>query len=87
MTKARSRTLGPLHPSFNIHKILTDGLIKEIPDDAHIKASGRMFISLTRVYDRKNVVVSEFESKEDFIEVRKLILEVFLENNVPVPTC
>ncbi|XP_072034935.1 1-acylglycerol-3-phosphate O-acyltransferase Pnpla3-like [Amphiura filiformis] len=67
-TKARSRTLGPLHPSFSIHQHILDGLIRVLPDDAHKRASGRLFISLTRVHDRQNVVVSQFESKQDLIE-------------------
>ena len=41
-----------------------------LPDDAHERVSGRLHISLTRVYDGKNVIVSEFSSKEDLLQVR-----------------
>ncbi|XP_077994725.1 patatin-like phospholipase domain-containing protein 2 [Glandiceps talaboti] len=67
--RARSRALGPLHPSFNVSKILQDGLRKVLPKDAHLKASGRLFISLTRLSDGANVMMSEFETREDLIQV------------------
>ncbi|XP_033124412.1 patatin-like phospholipase domain-containing protein 2 [Anneissia japonica] len=67
--RARSRTLGPLHPSFNIQQILKDGLIRVLPFDAYKKVSGNIFISLTRLSDRKNVIISEFDSNEDLIQV------------------
>lgn len=41
-----------------------------LPDDAHERVSGKLHISLTRVYDGKNVIVSEFSSKEDLLQVR-----------------
>ncbi|CAK9299451.1 unnamed protein product [Gordionus sp. m RMFG-2023] len=67
--KARSRSLGPLHPSFNITKVIRNGLNKVLPPNAHEIASGRLFISLTRVSDSKNVVISEFASKEDLMQL------------------
>ncbi|CAM1303883.1 PNPLA2 (predicted) [Pycnogonum litorale] len=66
--KARSRALGPFHPSFNIVEILRKGLEDILPEDAHIRCSGRLFISLTRVSDGKNELVSEYHSKEDLIQ-------------------
>ena len=41
-----------------------------LPDNAHELASGRLFISFTRVSDRKNVVVSEYNTKEELIQVQ-----------------
>ncbi|XP_064635021.1 patatin-like phospholipase domain-containing protein 2 [Lineus longissimus] len=67
-TKARSRALGPFHPSFNIAQILQDGIESILPPDAHKMCSGRLHISLTRVSDRKNLVVSEYESRQDLIQ-------------------
>ncbi|XP_050409774.1 patatin-like phospholipase domain-containing protein 2 isoform X1 [Patella vulgata] len=67
-TKARSRTLGPLHPSFNINKILREALRQVLPSNAHELATGRLFISLTRVSDKQAVIVSEYESKEELIQ-------------------
>lgn len=66
-TEARSRSLGPFHPSFNVQKLLLEGLDRFLPEDAHLLVNGKLHISLTRVYDGKNVIVSQFESKEDLI--------------------
>ncbi|KAI4463341.1 calcium-independent phospholipase a2 ipla2 -related [Holotrichia oblita] len=66
-TEARSRSLGPFHPSFNVQKLLLEGLERFLPDDAHLMVNGKLHISLTRVYDGKNVIVSQFNSKEDLI--------------------
>ncbi|KAG9346924.1 hypothetical protein JZ751_005851 [Albula glossodonta] len=67
--EARKRSLGPLHPSFNLVKVLRAGLSRDLPEDAHLRASGRLCVSLTRVSDRQNVLVSEFRSKEELIQV------------------
>lgn len=66
--KARSHALGPLHPSFRIVDILRNGLRRILPIDAHKICSGRLLISLTRWKDGKNVLVSEFDSREDLIQ-------------------
>lgn len=46
-----------------------DGMERILPEDAHIRCSGRLHISLTRYDDGKNVTISDFSSKEDLIEV------------------
>uniref|UniRef100_A0A8C5M664 triacylglycerol lipase n=1 Tax=Leptobrachium leishanense TaxID=445787 RepID=A0A8C5M664_9ANUR len=66
--EARKRNLGPLHPSFNLVKILKNGLYRNLPENAHELASGRLVISLTRVSDGENVLVSEFRTKEELIQ-------------------
>ncbi|XP_034246089.1 1-acylglycerol-3-phosphate O-acyltransferase Pnpla3 isoform X1 [Thrips palmi] len=66
--EARCRTLGPFSPSFSVQDILLQGLEKYLPEDAHIRVSGKLHISLTRVYDGKNVIVSHFNSKEDLLQ-------------------
>jgi hypothetical protein len=38
-----------------------------LPENAHIRCSGRFFISVTRVPSMKNHVVSHFETREDLI--------------------
>lgn len=65
---ARSGSLGPFSPSFNIQDLLLKNLEKVLPEDAHLKVNGKLHISLTRVHDGKNVIVSEFESKEDLLQ-------------------
>ncbi|XP_051169120.1 1-acylglycerol-3-phosphate O-acyltransferase Pnpla3 isoform X2 [Leptopilina boulardi] len=64
----RQRTLGPFSPSFNVHAILMDNLEKNLPEDAHLRVNGKLHVSLTRVYDGKNVIVSHFTSKEDLLQ-------------------
>lgn len=68
--EARKRNLGPLHPSFNLVKVLKSGLNRDLPCDAHVLVSGRLCVSLTRVSDGENMLVSEFSSKEELIQVR-----------------
>nr|XP_020644567.1 patatin-like phospholipase domain-containing protein 2 isoform X3 [Pogona vitticeps] len=66
--EARKRNLGPLHPSFNVMKIMRDGLCKNLPENTHQLISGKLLISLTRVSDGKNVLVSNFKSKEEVVQ-------------------
>ena len=66
---ARARSLGPLSPGFKINEILLRDMRCGLPVDAHIRASGKLFISLTRLHDRKNVIVSDYKSREELIQV------------------
>lgn len=67
--EARKRNLGPLHPTFNLIKVMKSGLNRDLPSDAHLLASGRLCISLTKVSNGENVLVSKFSSKEELIQV------------------
>ncbi|XP_013913162.1 PREDICTED: patatin-like phospholipase domain-containing protein 2 [Thamnophis sirtalis] len=66
--EARKRFLGPLHPSFNLVKIIRACLYKTLLANAHELATGRLGISLTRVSDGENVILSEFNSKEELVQ-------------------
>ncbi|XP_076971413.1 patatin-like phospholipase domain-containing protein 2 [Tamandua tetradactyla] len=66
--EARKRFLGPLHPSFNLVKTIRGCLLKILPADSHERASGRLGISLTRVSDGENVILSHFNSKEEVVQ-------------------
>ncbi|XP_045342337.1 patatin-like phospholipase domain-containing protein 2 isoform X1 [Leopardus geoffroyi] len=66
--EARKRFLGPLHPSFNLVKTIRGCLLKTLPADSHERASGRLGISLTRVSDGENVIISHFGSKDELIQ-------------------
>uniref|UniRef100_A0A2K6PK07 Patatin like phospholipase domain containing 2 n=1 Tax=Rhinopithecus roxellana TaxID=61622 RepID=A0A2K6PK07_RHIRO len=66
--EARKRFLGPLHPSFNLVKIIRSFLLKVLPADSHEHASGRLGISLTRVSDGENIIISHFNSKDELIQ-------------------
>ncbi|KAH0616399.1 hypothetical protein JD844_027459 [Phrynosoma platyrhinos] len=49
-------------------KIIRDGLYKNLPENTHQLISGKLRISLTRVSDGKNVLVSNFNSKEEVVQ-------------------
>ncbi|XP_063164337.1 patatin-like phospholipase domain-containing protein 2 [Candoia aspera] len=66
--EARKRNLGPLHPSFNVMKIIRDGLYKNLPENSYQLLSGKLSISLTRVSDGENVLISDFNSKEEVVQ-------------------
>ncbi|XP_046714859.1 patatin-like phospholipase domain-containing protein 2 isoform X2 [Silurus meridionalis] len=66
--EARKRFLGPMHPSFNLPKIMRRMLFQILPHDAYSRASGRLGISLTRVTDGENVIVSHFNSNEELVQ-------------------
>ncbi|XP_037807809.1 1-acylglycerol-3-phosphate O-acyltransferase Pnpla3 isoform X2 [Lucilia sericata] len=68
VNEARRHSLGPFSPSFNIQTCLFEGLQKHLPDDAHKRVSGRLHISMTRVYDGKNVIISEFNSRDEVLQ-------------------
>uniref|UniRef100_A0A8C9RNT8 triacylglycerol lipase n=1 Tax=Scleropages formosus TaxID=113540 RepID=A0A8C9RNT8_SCLFO len=66
--EARKRFLGPMHPSFNLVKMMRKLLYRTLPPDAHVRARGRLGISLTRVSDGENVLFSQFSSNEDLVQ-------------------
>ncbi|XP_035521264.1 patatin-like phospholipase domain-containing protein 2 isoform X2 [Morone saxatilis] len=66
--EARKHKLGPLHPAYNLLKIVKDSLVRGLPEDAHVRATGKLCVSLTRVSDGKNILVSEYDSKEELIQ-------------------
>lgn len=69
-SQAHRHRLGPLHPSFDLLQLVRDSLISRLPDDAHSRVTGRLGVSLTRVSTGRNVLVSEFHSREELVEVR-----------------
>lgn len=58
-----------MHPSFNITEYLRIGLDEILPQDAHIICNGKLHVSMTRLRDGKNVIVTEFSSREELIQV------------------
>ncbi|KAJ7998396.1 hypothetical protein DPEC_G00222260 [Dallia pectoralis] len=67
--EARKWKLSTLHPCFNLLKCVRVSLERDLPSDAHLRATGKLCVSLTRVSDGRNVLVSEFNSKEELIQV------------------
>jgi patatin-like phospholipase domain-containing protein 2 len=49
-------------------KTIRGCLLKILPADGHEHASGRLGISLTRVSDGENVIISHFNSKEELVQ-------------------
>ncbi|KAK2832185.1 hypothetical protein Q7C36_015647 [Tachysurus vachellii] len=74
--EARKGNLGPLHPTFNLVKVIRTGLQRDLPEHVHTLVSGRLCVSLTRVSDGENVLVSDFSSKDDLIQA--LICSCFI---------
>lgn len=73
--EARKGKLGPFHPTYNLLQIVKDSLQRSLPEDAHVRASGKLCVSLTRVSDGKNVLVSEFDSREELIQVHCTVFD------------
>ncbi|XP_065780320.1 1-acylglycerol-3-phosphate O-acyltransferase PNPLA3-like [Muntiacus reevesi] len=65
---ARSRNLGILHPAFSLSEYIRDGLHRHLPDNVHQLLSGKIAISLTRVSDGENVLVSDFHCKDEVVD-------------------
>ncbi|KAG5681879.1 hypothetical protein PVAND_011286 [Polypedilum vanderplanki] len=68
VNEARSHSLGPFSPSFNIQTCILEGMRKAMPMDAHLRVNGKLHISLTRVYDGKSIIVSQFNSRDDLLQ-------------------
>lgn len=57
--------LGALDPCFKFSEYFREGLERLLPPDAHIRCSGRLFVSLTHLNSCENRVVSHFKTRED----------------------
>uniref|UniRef100_A0A8C4QV46 Patatin-like phospholipase domain containing 2 n=1 Tax=Eptatretus burgeri TaxID=7764 RepID=A0A8C4QV46_EPTBU len=66
--EARRQRLGPLHPSFNLVKCLRQAMWRIMPNDIWVHVSEKLCVSLTRVSDGENVLISDFSSKEEVIQ-------------------
>uniref|UniRef100_A0A8C3G9W9 PNPLA domain-containing protein n=1 Tax=Cyclopterus lumpus TaxID=8103 RepID=A0A8C3G9W9_CYCLU len=80
--EARKHTLGVFHPTFSLLRAVQDILLEKLPADAHLRASGKLCVSLTRLSDRQNVLVSEFDSREELIQVEWRRTEMFLCSDI-----
>lgn len=66
--KIRDGSFGPLTPSFDPINTIRKAFNATLPSNAYKMATGKLFISLTRVSDWKSVIVSEFNSNKDLID-------------------
>ena len=83
---SRKGVLGPFSSYFDPNIWLRKGLEKNLGEDCHlqvvdvivvsvqrnVKVSGRLHVSLTQVYDGQNILVSQFDTKEEVIQVSQL---------------
>lgn len=53
-------------------------MLQRLPKNAYKMVSGRLFISLTRVSDGSNVIVSEFKSNEDLLNVSISLTKIII---------
>ncbi|XP_017288324.1 patatin-like phospholipase domain-containing protein 2 isoform X3 [Kryptolebias marmoratus] len=67
--EARKHNLGVFHPTFSLLRVVQRSLLEMLPEDAHLRATGRLCVSLTQLNDGRNVLVSEFASREELIQV------------------
>lgn len=70
--KVKSFTLGPLNPSINFFHWLECILNKHLPSNAHQLANGRLAVTMTRLTDGEQIFMSDFDSKEDVVQVSLL---------------
>ncbi|XP_072910119.1 patatin-like phospholipase domain-containing protein 2 [Hemitrygon akajei] len=66
--QSRRHFLGPMNPFFNPLQLVQDRLVETLCENAYELACGRLFISMTRVSDRQNILVSDFSSNEELIQ-------------------
>ncbi|XP_039537260.1 1-acylglycerol-3-phosphate O-acyltransferase Pnpla3 [Pimephales promelas] len=64
----KQQSLGILSPTVDIFRWLEVTLQRCLPDNAHTLATGRLHISMTRMSDGKNVLVTEFHSKDELVK-------------------
>lgn len=83
--EAQKWRMGPFNPNFNIEDYLKMGL-EALPPDAHIRASNRLFVSLTKASSAENVLVSSWESREELIQclLCSCFIPVFSGRKYPV---
>lgn len=66
--KVHHNFLGPISPSFDPSASIRKTFTKYLPENAYKVASGKLHVSLTRVSDWKNEIVSEFASNKELVD-------------------
>ena len=68
--EVRKHFLGALSPSFDLMQYLEGGLNNILPENSHEQASGKLHVSLSSYPHCENVIVSQFASKNELIQVQ-----------------
>ena len=66
-SETRKWAMGAFTPGFDFGNHLNVGF-ETLPPDAHLRANGRLHVSVTRMRDMSNVIISEWNSREDLIQ-------------------
>nr|XP_005732741.1 PREDICTED: patatin-like phospholipase domain-containing protein 2 [Pundamilia nyererei] len=74
--EVKSFTLGPLNPSIKFFHWLECILNKHLPPNAHQLANRRLAVTMTRLTDGEQILMSDFDSKEDVVQA--LLCSCFL---------
>ena len=70
----RRKPLGAITPGYRMARDVEQMLDRILPPDAHEVARGKLHVSLTDVKTKENVIMSEFDSRQELIEVCTLSL-------------
>ncbi len=60
---------GALTAGFSLLRRLETVIEQTLPSDAHVRCSGPLHVSVTNLDDKKNLLVSKFESRHSLINV------------------
>ena len=60
--------LSTITPSFNLSKVMREGMEEMLPDDIHLLVRDRLHISMTKVWDRSNLAVNSFNSRAELLD-------------------
>nr|XP_027211639.1 patatin-like phospholipase domain-containing protein 2 [Penaeus vannamei] len=59
--------MGALNPFYRLEEPLMESLLKILPEDAHRRAVGRVFLSLTKASTLTNEVISQYATRDELI--------------------
>lgn len=74
-SRVRSLRFGAFTPGFKLSEQVEKMVDSVLPQDAHLLASNKLYLSLTRTRSNKNVLVSSYNTRADLIQV--LLKSVF----------
>ena len=60
--------LTTFNPTFNLSKLIRERMEEMLPGDIHLHVQDRLLVSMTKVWDRSNLVVNKFSSKAELLD-------------------
>ncbi|KAL3319081.1 Patatin-like phospholipase domain-containing protein 2 [Cichlidogyrus casuarinus] len=69
LRKADKYLLGPFDPRYKPNEYLKQCLEALLPPDAHVLCTGRLHLSLTCISSQRNIVVSQYRTRDELIRV------------------